>query len=62
MLYHRLETLGTWFSGHGGDGLKVGLNDFRVFFPTSMILWLQEGDNPRRVSYVVQGQRKRWHM
>jgi len=24
--------LGTWFSGHGGDGLTVGLDDLCVFF------------------------------
>jgi len=27
---------GTWFSGHGGDGLMVGLDDRKVF-PTPMI-------------------------
>ena len=24
--------LGTWFNGHGGDGLTVGLDDLCVFF------------------------------
>lgn len=46
MLYHRLETLGTWFSGHGGDGLKVGLDDFRVFFQPQWFYGYKKGTTP----------------
>jgi len=30
---------GTWFSGHGGDGLTVGLDYLRSLFQPIMILW-----------------------
>ena len=30
----------TWFSDHGGDGLRIGVDDLISLFPVLMILWL----------------------